>query len=105
MIENCNYEFSAIMWLWHGGKAAWSFISVPQDISDEIYFSAKLRTFAPSRGFGSIKVRATIGNSTWETSIFPSSETKCYILPIKKSVRLAEELDYDSQTKIKLRLI
>ena len=105
MIEKTNYDFSAIMWLWHGGKAAWSFISVPQEISDEIYFSAKLRAMGQTRGFGSIKVRVKIGKSTWETSIFPSSETKCYILPIKKSVRIAEALNYESNIAIKLELI
>lgn len=105
MIDANEYEFSAKMWLWHGGKAAWSFISLPQNISDEIYFASKLRAMGRARGFGSVKVRATIGNSEWETSIFPSNESKCYILPVKKTVRIAEDLVYDKDIEIKVKII
>lgn len=105
MFEAKEFEFSAIMWLWHGGKAAWSFISLPQDISDEIYFANKLRLMGNARGFGSVKVRAFIGKSSWETSIFPSNETKCYILPVKKTIRLDEGLGYEKEIPIKIKII
>lgn len=48
-------------------------------------------TEGPRRGFGT--VRATIGGSTWATSIFPESGSGCYVLPLRRAARTAEELD------------
>ena len=42
-------------------------------------------------GFWFVRVRATIWNTTWETSIFPTKE-KEYLLAIKASVRKKENL-------------
>jgi len=39
-----------------------------------------------------LRAVATIGGSTWSTSVFPSSEQKAYLLPVKASVRKAEGL-------------
>jgi hypothetical protein len=44
-----------------------------------------------SRGFGSLKVRVTIGDSHFATSVFPSKETG-WMLPVKAAVRKAEGL-------------
>jgi hypothetical protein len=38
-----------------------------------------------------LRVRATIGTSTWTTSIFPSSGGG-YVLPVKRPIRAAESL-------------
>jgi Domain of unknown function (DUF1905) len=46
----------------------------------------------PRGGFGSLRVRVTVGASSWTTSIFPDS-TRGYVLPIKRAVRQAEFLD------------
>jgi hypothetical protein len=65
----------------------WVFVSLPAAESEEIRdLPGGLR-----RGFGSQRVLATIGNSTWRTSIFPGSGTG-YVLPVKRSIRLAEAL-------------
>ena len=44
------------------------------------------------RGWGSIKVRATVGDTSWETSIFPAKEMGGWLLPVKAAVRKAEGL-------------
>ena len=44
------------------------------------------------RGWGALKVRATIGGSPWTTSIFPSASHKSCLLPVKAQVRKAEGL-------------
>ena len=44
------------------------------------------------RGWGSIKVRATVGDTSWETSIFPAKEMDGWLLPVKAAVRIAEGL-------------
>lgn len=76
------YTFSSELWVWPG-QAAWHFITVPKDISDEI----KAITAGNTHGFGSVKVSVAIKNISWQTSLFPDSKTKCYMLPIKKDVR------------------
>lgn len=69
-------------------EGAWFFVSLPQADSDEI------RDLVPrGRGFGSVRVTSSIGNSTWNTSIFPSKNGGPYCLPIKKAVRRAEKID------------
>jgi Domain of unknown function (DUF1905) len=93
-------EFSGTVWKWQG-DAAWYFVSLPEEYYDEL----KLFSKGPKKGFGSIRVEATIGTSTWKTSIFPDSKTKSYLLPVKKLVRTNEKLEDDTVTKVSLRLI
>jgi hypothetical protein len=80
--------FSAELWLWDARRAdAWMFVSLPASESDEIRdLAGGLR-----RGFGSLPVQASIGSSTWTTSIFPGRTG--YVLPVRRSVRAAEALD------------
>ncbi len=48
---------------------------------------------APPRGFGSVRVAVEAGGSRWETSVFPDGASGCYVLPIKKAVRVAERVE------------
>lgn len=43
------------------------------------------------RGFGSVKVEARIGGSSWQTSLFPQKDGT-WFLPVKAAVRRAEGL-------------
>ena len=81
-----TYEFTSELWIWSGAKAAWHFLSLTEEASDEIKFF----TVHSKRGWGSVPVTVTIGGSKWKTSIFPSSKTQNFIVPIKKAVRTAE---------------
>jgi Domain of unknown function (DUF1905) len=56
------------------------------------------------RGFGSVRVRAMIGSSTWTTSIFPGSQSG-YALPVKRPVRVAEALDVGDVATVTVELI
>ena len=83
------YRTRARLWRWAGGKASWYFMTLPAAVSREI----KLVDAGPRRvGFGALRVEATIGGSTWQTSIFPSAPLKSYLLPVKAAVRKAEKL-------------
>jgi Domain of unknown function (DUF1905) len=82
-----TYSFSAELWEWTS-KTSWFFLSVPDDHADDI----EERFGRTAVGFGSIRVEVTIGSTIWRTSIFPSKESKTYVLPVKKSVRQAEGL-------------
>lgn len=77
-------QFAAPLWEW-GAKAGFYFVTLPTDAADEI---AEIPRAA--RGFGSVRVRATVGGTTWSTSVFPDSKLGSYVLPIKNAVRSGE---------------
>lgn len=94
------YLFDAPVWVWDARRTdVWTFVSLPAEDSAEIReFSAGI-----PRGFGSVKVTATIGATTWRTSIFPSKDG-VYVLPLKKAVRTAEGLAIDDVATVKVEL-
>ena len=77
--------FEASLWR-YDGDAPWHFVTVPVDLADE------LEATSEPRPFGSVPVRARIGATTWETSLFPDKEIGSYVLPIKRAVRDAESI-------------
>jgi hypothetical protein len=84
-----TYCTRARLWRWKGGKASWYFLTLP------VGLAAEIRTVdaGPRRvGFGSLRVTATIGRTSWQTSIFPSARHRSYLLPVKAAVRKAEKL-------------
>ena len=88
--------FEADLWIWDARRAeSWTFVTLPAEASAEIReLTADLR-----RGFGSVRVRATVGGSTWQTSIFPDAARNAYVLPVKRAIRRAEALEpYDTAT-------
>lgn len=94
--------FKAELWLWDARRGdTWTFVSLPADESEEI----RELTGAPRRGFGSLRVRVTIGGSTWKTSIFPDKASGTYVLPIKRAVRNAERLDVGDTATVTVELL
>jgi hypothetical protein len=94
--------FDAELWIWDARRAdSWTFVSVPVEASEEI----RELTAGPRRGFGSVRVRVTVGASTWATSIFPDGARNCYVLPIKRAVRRAEGLDAGDTATVSVELV
>jgi hypothetical protein len=56
------------------------------------------------RGFGSVKVAVTLGDSHWQTSLFPNKDGT-WFLPIKKPVRVAEDLAEGDEVSVALELL
>ena len=83
----------------YAGDAPWHFITVPLEESDVI----KELYIWPRRGFGSIPVNVTIGKTTWKTSIFPQKD-QTFFLPIKKQIRVTENLKVGGSTAITLEV-
>jgi hypothetical protein len=82
--------FDADLWIWDARRGdSWTFVTLPSGASEEI----RDLTDGLRRGFGSLRVRAAIGGSTWATSIFPDSARDAYVLPIKRDIRKAEGLN------------
>ncbi len=94
-----RYSFRAELWLWHG-QGGWHFLTLPTEVSDDI----EGRTRGASRGFGSVPVAVTIGATTWRTSLFPDRKAASYVLPVKKAVRVAEQLDAGDRVEATVEL-
>jgi hypothetical protein len=93
-------RFSAELWPWQARADSWWFVTVPEELSADI---AELPR--PVRGFGSVRVRVTIGGSAWQTSVFPDSTSGCYVLPVKKAVREKEQLGPGDVVDVVLALV
>ena len=93
------YAFDAAVWE-HDGLGAWHFISLPQECADEI----NELTADGTTAFGSVRVEVTIGTTRWSTSLFPDSRQGTYVLPVKKSVRAAENLVDGSVAQVEIEL-
>jgi len=98
-----SFTFTAECWLWQGEKGSWHFITLPKDKSEEIKFFSENHS-AKRRGWGAVRVQATIGATAWETSIFPHSKISAYILPVKAYVRKNEKINAGNVVKVKLKI-
>lgn len=79
-----RYLVETTVWLYPGDNP-WHFVTIPKEQAQII-----AREYVwPRRGFGAIPVEATIGKTTWRTSMFPDKGGD-YLLPIKKQVRASE---------------
>jgi hypothetical protein len=93
------YNFRAELWQ-YDGPGGWYFISLPPEIADDI----RTKFGAQAAGFGSIRVEAAVGSTRWSTSLFPDKARGTYLLPVKKAVRVAENLDAGDMAVINLRI-
>lgn len=94
--------FTSLVWIWKGSDAAgrWFFVTVPDEQSGEI----KAHAFGTPRGFGSVKVEATIGDVTWRTSVFPLNSGG-YLLPLKAEVRRRAAISAGDDVTVELELL
>jgi hypothetical protein len=92
---------SSVLWISKGESAGrWYFITVPEEQSAEI----KAHAFGSPRGFGSVRVEATIADVVWRTSVFPLNRGG-YLLPIKAEVRRKADLAVGDEVSVALELI
>ncbi|KAA9143486.1 DUF1905 domain-containing protein [Microbacterium lushaniae] len=83
-----HLRFQTHVYRWQARQdAAWFFADVPEELSAEV--REVMQPFAG--GFGAVRVQATVGETTWRTSIFPGS-SGIYALPLKRAVREGEGL-------------
>jgi hypothetical protein len=56
------------------------------------------------RPVGAVRVTATIGTTTWQTSVFPE-KSDAYVLPVRKPVRTAENLVLGENAQVELEIV
>jgi hypothetical protein len=94
------FLFDAELWL-YDGASPWHFLSLPVAVSEEIIEASAGR----QRGFGSVRVRVSIGATEWRTSVFPDSKLGTFLLPVKREVRVTEGLEEGDMVLVRLDLV
>ena len=96
-----RYRFTSPLWIWDAsGDGSWHFVTLPEDAADEI---KAITDGGPRRGFGSVRVEATLGPTTWRTSIFPGQGS--YVLPVKKAVRTQAGIEEGDEVDVDVTLV
>lgn len=87
--------FAGELWYWRG-PAPYHFVSVPPDGAGRIRAIAADVTY----GWGMIPVSVRIGESAWETALWPKDGG--YVVPIKDRYRKAEQLSLGDTIAVEL---
>lgn len=90
-------EFDGRILFWRG-PAPWYFVAVPEEPSRELKAISRAVTY----GWGVIPVYVQIGDTEWQTSLFPKDDL--YLVPIKASVRKAENIEEDDEVTVRLEV-
>jgi hypothetical protein len=98
------WHVSGPVWLWQGSdgapaKGAWYFLTIDGDTALAIRAHA-----TNAAAWGSVYVEATIGATTWRTSLFPSKQAGGWLLPLKAAVRKAEKIAEGAVVEVTLGL-
>lgn len=94
-----TYQLTGEVWR-HPGDGGWHFVTVPPDLADEL----NVRYADRHRPFGSLPVRASLGSSTWSTSLFKDTKSASYLLPVKAEVRRRERIEEGATATIYIEL-
>lgn len=92
-----KFSITAKIWRWPGHTAAWHFIYVPRVISETIR-----KNFPKS---AMIKSMFTIGDTSWESSMFRNNREHNYLIPVKKSIRKLEGLLAKDEIIIQVQIL
>ena len=88
-------EFTGDVFQWRG-PAPYYYVAVPDDDSADIKEASAMLTY----GWGVIPVVVRVGNTEWETSLFPKGGR--YLVPLKDRVRRAEGIDDGDVIEVRL---
>ena len=94
-----TYAFTAALWH-YPGEAGWHFLTLPDQLAAEI----REDTEPFRRGFGSVRITATVSGHNWSTSLFPDSKSGTYLLPVKKAIRTVAGLEAGDQVTVNLEV-
>lgn len=93
--------FTSLLWVWRTDAAGrWYFLTVPEAQSAEI----RAQALGNPRGFGSVRVQASVGDVTWRTSVFPQNSGD-YLLPVKAEIRRRAGLSAGDEVSVELELV
>jgi Domain of unknown function (DUF1905) len=97
-----NWTITTPLWIWKGKDSngvptstSWYFLTIGGEVATQI------RAAGAGRGtsWGMVKVQAIIGQTRFDTSLFPNKTEGSYMLPVKASVRKAEKIEAGDTVK------
>jgi hypothetical protein len=80
-------RFKAKVWA-QESTGAWHFVTLPASLSRRI----RTLTTGLRKPFGSFRVSAKTGRTTWKTSLFADTKRDAFVLPLKADVRRKEKI-------------
>ncbi len=92
-----------IVWLWHAAppaKGSWHFLIIDAGAASQIRAASAGR----GGGWGSVKVTANLGETQWQTSLFPHKQSGGYMLPLKADVRKHEHVNEGDDIEVTLTI-
>lgn len=92
-----TFHTEATVWI-YAGDAAWHFVSLPKALAETLH----ARFGHAARGWGSLPVLVTIGQTSWRTSVFRDAKRGSYLLPLKAAVREKEGIQAGDTVAIRL---
>lgn len=96
---------AAMEWTFEGPVVYWRgpspfyFVALSEDVVDDLAPVANELTY----GWGCIPVEATIGDTDFETSLFPKDGG--FMLPVKVAVRRAEGIDEEDVVTVRMAVV
>lgn len=95
-----TFVISGKVWRYEG-TGGWHFVYVSKELSQRIKDTARNKKKA---GFQFVRVKATIGKTSWNTSLFPTKDGP-YLLAIKADVRHKEGINEGDSAKISCAIL
>jgi hypothetical protein len=100
-------RFSAPLRMWRNDR--WNglgYVMIEGEAAEAIRGHELMRRleFGKRRGMGSVKVTATVGASTWQTSVFPPKDGG-WFMPVKRAIVQAEDLAEGESFDVELELL
>lgn len=83
------------------GTGSWHFVYVPLELSRRIKDAARNKKKV---GFHFVRIKATIGKTSWNTTLFPTKDGP-YLIAIKADVRRKECVDEGDFVKVMCALL
>jgi hypothetical protein len=90
-----EFEFTGRIFEWRG-PAPYYYVALPDEDSADLKEASAMLTY----GWGVIPVQVRIGETEWETSLFPKDGR--YLVPLKDRIRRAEGLDTGDEITVRM---
>lgn len=91
---------------WQGERGTYHLVTFTGGDAETITMHARLLTLelGTRRGFGSVKATVRIGDTRWQTSLFPQGKSREWVLLVSKKVMQAEALSHGDEISVAVEL-
>ncbi|MCB2052208.1 MAG: DUF1905 domain-containing protein [Novosphingobium sp.] len=100
---NERITYKGPVWRWTGNSnGAWHFVTIDGEAGESLTAIALMRRLeGAGRGFGSLRVVVKLGDTIWQTSVFPQKGAG-WMLPVRKAVLRAEDIVEGDQVALEV---